>query len=170
MRSISYATALSALLLLAACATSPDPAKGGFISGVSGLVSGGYEQRVATQSVELERMRAQQIEAERQTNQTNLALADRQQSLANLRNDVASLDRSLRNAQAKAAQQRTANVALSERDRKLMSDLEKAKARLASLQKQLQSSTAADDLEATKREYLSLQAAIAALNEQLKGG
>jgi predicted nucleic acid-binding Zn-ribbon protein len=115
-------------------------------------------------------MRAQQIEAERQANQTNLALADRQQSLANLRNDVASLDRSLRNAQAKAAQQRTANVAFSERDRKLMSDLEKAKSRLASLQQQLRSSTAADDIEATKREYLSLQAAIAALNEQLKGG
>jgi chromosome segregation ATPase len=170
MRSMSHAAALSALLLLGACATSPDPAKGGFISGVSGLMSGGYEQRVATQSVELERMRAQQIEAERQANQTNLALADRQQSLANLRNDVASLDRSLRNAQAKAAQQRTANVALSERDRKLMSDLEKAKSRLAILQRQLQSSTAADDLEATKREYLSLQAAIAALNEQLKGG
>jgi hypothetical protein len=50
-----------------------------------------------------------------------------------------------------------------------MSDLERAKTRLASLQQQLRSSTATDDLEATKREYLSLQAAIAALNEQLKG-
>src|SRR5712671_1787721 len=128
MRSMSYATALSALLLLAACATSPDPAKGGFISGVSGLMSGGYEQRVATQSVELERMRAQQIEAERQTNQTNVALADRQQSLASLRSDVANLDVSLRNAQARVARQRAQNAALSDRDRKLMSDLEKAKA------------------------------------------
>jgi hypothetical protein len=49
-----------------------------------------------------------------------------------------------------------------------MSDLERAKTRLASLQEQLRSSTATD-LEAAKREYLSLQAAIAALNEQLKG-
>ena len=55
------------------------------------------------------------------------------------------------------------------RDRKLMTDLERANPRLASQQQQLRSSTAADDQEATKREYLSLQAANAAPNEQLKG-
>ena len=50
-----------------------------------------------------------------------------------------------------------------------MTDLEWAKTRLASPQQQLRSSTAADDQEATKREYLSLQAANVAPNEQLKG-
>ena len=145
----------------------PDPAKGGFISGVSGLV-GGYEQRVATQSMDLERMRAQQAAAESQANQAKATLAEREQSLVRLRNDVAMLDLSLKNAQAKVVQQRTPNVALSDRDRKLMSDLQSAKARLASLQQKLRSSTAADDFEATKQEYLRLQAAIAALAEQLK--
>jgi chromosome segregation ATPase len=169
MPSISRVATLLALLLLAACATSPDPAQGGFISGVAGLASGGYEQRVTTQSQELERMRAQQVEAERQAGQAKVALAERQQSLTRLRSDVAGLDLSLKNVQARAAQQRAQNAALSDRDRKLMSDLDRAKTRLGSLQQQLRSSTAADDLEATKQEYLSLQAAIAALNEQLKG-
>ena len=50
-----------------------------------------------------------------------------------------------------------------------MTDLERAKPRLASPQQQLRSSAAPDDQEATKREYLSLQAANAAANEQLKG-
>jgi hypothetical protein len=148
---------------------SPDPAKGGFISAVTGLMSGGYEQRVATQSQELAQKRAQQIEADRQASQARAVLAEREQSLVSLRSDVTKLDLSLTDIQAKVARQRTINVALSDRDRKLTSDLESAKARLASLQQKLRSSTAADDYETTKKEYLSLQAAIGALNEQLKG-
>ena len=169
MRSMSNIATLSMLLLLAACAVSPDPAKGGFISGVSGLMSGGYEQRVATQSQELAQMRAQQIEADRQASQARALLAEREQSLVSLRSDVTKLDLSLKDIQARVARQSTINVALSDRDRKLTSELESAKARLASLQQKLRSSTATDDFEATKKEYLSLQASISALNEQLKG-
>ena len=155
------------LLFLAGCATSPDPAQGGFISGVNGLLSGGYDQRVAAQSYELDRMRAQQDAAQRQAGQARATLAQREQSLANLRNDVARLDRSLRDAQAKAARQRAQNVSLSDRDRQLMGDLDRAKARLASLQEQLRSSTAADDYEAARKEYQSLQTIFVVLNEQL---
>jgi chromosome segregation ATPase len=169
MRLLQSAAALSTLLLLAACATSPDPTQGGFISGVNGLMSGGYNQRVAAQSVELDRMRAQQAAAEANAAQANATLTERQRALANLRSDVARLDRSLRDVQARAAQQRAQNVALSDRDRKLMSDLEGAKARMATLQEQLRSRTAGDDNDAVQQEYLSLQKAIGALNEQLKG-
>ena len=51
------AAALSALFRPAAYATSPDPAKGGFTSGVRGQASGGYEQRITTQSMKSEHMR-----------------------------------------------------------------------------------------------------------------
>ena len=50
-----------------------------------------------------------------------------------------------------------------------MTDLGRAKPRLASPQHQQRSSTAADDQKATKRGYLTLQSANAAPNEQLKG-
>jgi chromosome segregation ATPase len=169
MRLLQSAAAVPALLLLAACATSPDPTQGGFISGVNDLMSGGYNQRVATQSMELDRMRAQQAAAEANAYQANAALAERQRSLANLRSDVARLDRSLKDVQARAAQQRAQNVALSDRDRQLMRDLDTAKARMASLQEQLRSRPAGDDYDAVQQEYLSLQKAIAALNEQLRG-
>lgn len=39
-------TICATLLLVAGCSTSDDPAAGGFISGVSGLASGGYQGRV----------------------------------------------------------------------------------------------------------------------------
>lgn len=169
MRSTSSATTVLALLLLAGCATSSDPAKGGFISGVSGLLSGGYNQRLSDQSTDLRLMRGQQAAAEANANQTKAALVERERMVAALRNDVAKLDRSLKDAQARAAQQRAQNATLSDRDRQLMSDLEAARARLEVLKKQIPSSATADDYEAAKKEYFSLQAAIVALNEQLKG-
>ena len=92
MRSMPSSKALSTLLFLAGCATSADPTQGGFISGVNGLMSGGYDQRVAAQSYELDRMRAQQDAAERQASQARVTLSNRQQSLSNLRNDVARLE------------------------------------------------------------------------------
>jgi chromosome segregation ATPase len=169
MRSTSPATIFAALLLLAGCATSPDPAQGGFISGVNGLLSGGYKQRVAEQSTDLEQMRMQQAAAEAQSNQARAALSERERQVAKLRGDVSRLDRSLKDAQAKAARQRIQNVALSDRDRQLMSDLESDKARLAILQRQLSSNMAADDYDAARQEYLNLEASIEALIEQLKG-
>jgi Trypsin-like peptidase domain len=72
-------------------------------------------------------------------------------------------------AQRYEARARCKRAALSEGDRKLMSDPERAKTRLANLQLGLRSSTAVDYLEAAKQEYLGLRAAIAALNQQVKG-
>ena len=168
MCSVGSAIPCLALLLLAACATSPDPAQGGFISGVQGLVSGGYEQRIAAQSNELNLMRAQQAAAEANANQAQAALAERQESLASLRADVARLDRSLKNAQAKAAQQRAQNAALSDKDHQLMNDLQTAGARLASLQEQLRSGGATGNYDAARQEYLNLQMTIATLTQQLE--
>jgi hypothetical protein len=168
MRSMRSAIAVLMLLVLAGCATSPDPSKGGFISGVSGLMSGSYDQRVAEQSMELDRMRAQQVAAENQANLYRAALVGREQKLASLRSDVAGLDRSLKGLQAKAAQQRAGNVAFSDKDRQLMDDLAGANARLATLQEKLRSNTAADDYEATRQEYLGLRTAIVTLSKQLE--
>lgn len=170
MRSTSFAAAGSLLLLLAGCATSPDPAQGGFISGVNGLLSGGYNQRVNQQSYELQQMRAQQQAAEASAYQAKNTLANREERVAMLRTDVARLDRSLKGAQQKASQLRQANAALSDHDRQLLSDLDAAKARLAALQQQLPANASNDEYNAAREEYQSLQAAIAALNEQLSGG
>lgn len=53
-------------LLLAACATSDNPADGGFLSGVSGLSSGTYDARIAerTAAVETEQARQAALTAE----------------------------------------------------------------------------------------------------------
>jgi chromosome segregation ATPase len=157
------------LLLLAGCATSPDPAKGGFISGVSGLLSGGYERRIAEQSSELDQMHAQQAAAEAEAGQANAKLAERQQSVAAMRASVANLGRSVHVMQVRLAQQRATNSALSARDAELTRELQDAQARLAKLRVQLAHSTTPADYNATQQEYQSLQAAIAAVQEQLDG-
>jgi chromosome segregation ATPase len=160
---------ISGLLLLAGCATSPDPAKGGFISGLNGLVSGGYDRRVAVQSGELDQMRAQQAAAEAESQQANATLAQRQQSVASMRVSVVNMDRSVRSIQAKLAQQRAGNSTLSSNDVQLTHELEDAERRLATLRSQVANGATPSDYEATQREYQSLQAAIAALHEQLDG-
>lgn len=38
--------ALSLLLVLGGCTTSPDPHQGGFVSGVAGVLGGGYQRRI----------------------------------------------------------------------------------------------------------------------------
>jgi chromosome segregation ATPase len=157
------------MLLLAGCATSPDPAQGGFVSGVNGLMSGGYNQRVATQSVELDRMRAQQAAAQASASQAQATVAARERSLDTLRSDVARLDRSLRDAQMKAARINAQNVSLSGRDRQLMTDLERSKARLTTLQEQLRSNPTPQEYDAVQKEYLDLRTTVTALNEELKG-
>jgi len=170
MRSVYSAPTLALLLLLAGCATPSDPNQGGFIGGVNGLLSGGYERRVASQQQELDAMRAQQIAAQNSAGQYRTALQERQQVLVAMRANVARLNRSVRDMQAKVARQRMQNGAASEKDRQLAQDLENANVRLTKLQGQLQSDTPADDYEATRREYASLQTTIAALSEQLKEG
>ena len=168
MRSVRSALTCSLLLLLAGCATSPDPTQGGFISGVNGLLSGGYDQRVASQQQELDSMRAQQAAAQMSANQYKAALQEHQQALVAMRANVARLNQSVRDMQAKVARQRMQNGVVSDKDRELAQDLESAQVRLAKLQGQLQSGTSSDDYESARREYASLQTAIAALSEQLK--
>jgi chromosome segregation ATPase len=167
MRLIPFTAVSAMLLLLAGCATSPDPAQGGFISGVNGLMSGGYDQRVAAQSMELDRMRAQQAAAQATANQAQVTLAARERSLDTLRGDVARLERSLRDAQAKAARQRAQNASLSDRDRQLMTDLDRSKARLAGLQEQLRANPTPQEYDAVQKEYLDLRTTVTALNQEL---
>jgi len=169
MRLPSVAIIVATLLPLAACATSPDPAHGGFFSGVHGLISGGYSQRVADQADELQQMRMQQAAAEAQSSQTTAALAARERQLANLRNDVARLDLSVKEAQAKIDQQQMHTVALSDKNRRLMNDLEAAEGRVTSLQQQLSPNISSDEYEAARRKYLDLQAAIETLTDQIQG-
>jgi predicted nucleic acid-binding Zn-ribbon protein len=169
MDSRSPTIIISGLLLLAGCATSPDPAKGGFISGLNGLVSGGYNRRIAEQSSELDQMRAQQAAAEAESTRANAALGQRQQSVAAMRVSIGKLDGSVKSMQAKLAQQRASTKELSAHDAQLTQELEDAERRVAKLRSQVGGGGMPPDYDATQREYQSLQTAIAALHEQLDG-
>lgn len=169
MRPIPSAAAVSALLLLAACATSPNPAEGGFFSGVKGLVSGDYDRRVNEQSDELKQMQAQEAAAEAAASEANAALAERERSLEALRKEVAELDSSVKRARAEAAKRDSNNAALSAKNRQLMSDLETTQKRLTTLQDQLRSNTSAADYDAASKQYQDLKATLDALTDQLSG-
>lgn len=169
MRPVRAAIAAGALLMLAACATSPDPKEGGFFSGVSGLISGGYEQRIADQSAELQNMQQQQAKAEAEAREADAALQEREQALVTLRKDIAALDRTLKDAKSKAARLTASNATLSTGNRQLMGDLDNASKRLAGLKEQLQPGATGADYEAERKKFLDLQTTIEALTEQLNG-
>jgi chromosome segregation ATPase len=168
MRGIISANFLTALVLLAGCAASPDPAKGGFFDGVYNLTTGGYERRIDEQTSDLQSVRERRNAAEAEAAETKAALAERERLIAKLREDVAELDRTLKHVEAKAAQKRKNSAVLTQQERELMRDLDSSKARLTSLEKQLAASKAAQaDYYAVKEEYESLEAAIAVLTQQL---
>lgn len=103
-RGVPVGMALAALLL-AGCEANPDPARGGFASGVAGLSSGSYQARLDQKEAELTA-----AEAERAALEEEAAIAEREQTrvssqvdeaekrLAKLRRDVAKLEKQIANA------------------------------------------------------------------------
>lgn len=73
--------------MLAACNTSQDPARGGFVSGISGLASGSYEERRLQKETELKReqARAQQLREEQAATETEREAAAREREAAERR-------------------------------------------------------------------------------------
>ncbi len=98
-----------AALLLAGCESNPDPAQGGFISGISGLGSGSYQDRLDQKEAELAA-----AEAERTALEEEAAIAESERSrlssqvdeaerrLTTLGHDIAKLDKQI----AEASRQR----------------------------------------------------------------
>ncbi|WP_114393941.1 hypothetical protein [Oleisolibacter albus] len=92
---------LAASLLLSACQTDADPSKGGFLSGVQGITSGGYEQRLQDKQQSLENAQDQQVQRQREVER----LTAQQQAVARQRTQaeqkLAALNSDLDKAQAK---------------------------------------------------------------------
>jgi len=169
-RHVAGAWALSGALLLQGCATSPDPAEGGFISGVSGLSSGAYKQRVQDRSAELERLRREQSEAEASAAAATATLSRRRAEVQTLKTEIARLDQAIAADQARAASRRAGNAEIAARNRMLQDDLGKARSQLGTLQARLGSGISDAEYAAVQRQYLSLQSAIEAMQKQLYGG
>lgn len=92
---------LAASLLLSACQTDADPSKGGFLSGVQGITSGGYEQRLQDKQQSLENAQDQQVQRQREVDR----LTAQQQAVARQRTQaeqkLAALNGDLDKVQAK---------------------------------------------------------------------
>jgi chromosome segregation ATPase len=94
--------AASALLVLAGCAREEDPAKAGFFSGIGNLATGTYDRRLEQRQQELseaerlkQQMAARAAESDRQREQSEAALRNRQARLARLDGDIDRLQRRL---------------------------------------------------------------------------
>lgn len=90
---------LPAVLTLAGCETSSDPAAGGFINGIVGVTSGGYEARIAEGEAGVadaqarnDALRAEQSSLAAQIGATERSLASARFTLLNQRDAVADLD------------------------------------------------------------------------------
>jgi len=96
---------ITALALVAGCSTSDDPAAGGFFNGVSGLASGGYQDRVDERQadVDAEQARAaslagQQSSVAAQTASVGAQIDALRDELTRLRIQIANQQAELRSA------------------------------------------------------------------------
>ena len=102
---ICTAGLLFALFSLCSCATTSDPSQGGFFSGVQGLSSGTYQNRVNQKQSNLDdlkqngsELRAQQENLSQQSAALNAEERSYRRKLSHMRHDLARLQARLRNA------------------------------------------------------------------------
>jgi chromosome segregation ATPase len=93
------------------CATTDDPRQGGFVSGVVGLTSGGYEQRISDRehSYRTEVDEQQRLMAEAEALRRERARVQSELNQANRR--LASLDRKVRQTRAQIAREQGPSAA-----------------------------------------------------------
>jgi chromosome segregation ATPase len=134
------------LPLLAACES--DPAKGGFLSGVYNLSTGGYQQRVSERERSLEQVRLEQaaLAGERAKVEREHAEIVRELNLAEVR--VQALDRRIA---ALNQQIRSERAAYADEQR----DLREAEARLAAMRSSIRRLDATNDPTAITREGIA---------------
>jgi chromosome segregation ATPase len=97
-------------------------------------------------------------------------LAQRQGEVQALKAEIARLDRTLAQDQARVAQRSTGNAELAAHDRQLQGKLAAARSDLGKLQDRLSAGVSPSEYVAVRHRYQSLQAAIAALQKELYGG
>ncbi len=97
-RYLTPVAALAALPLIAGCATSTDPAEGGFFNGVAGIASGAYERQIAEQEQQVadararnDRLAAQQSALQAQIKAAEAELARLKFKLLQQRNAISGL-------------------------------------------------------------------------------
>ena len=141
-------------LFLAGCATTDDPHQGGFVSGIVGLASGGYEKRITEreQRYQDELGEQQRLEAEAESVQQERMRVQADLNQANQR--LASLERKLSVVRAEVSRERTATAA----EQKLR-ELNKTETKMAQVQHKLDDARvkgkAAEDLAAQSIEIKS---------------
>ena len=115
---------LTGTVVLAGCAGSGDPHEGGFITGVSNLVSGGYQQRIDQRQAEVASLGAeqQQLQARADSIRQEQAQVDRQ--LASARARLTQLDRRIAALRARVSGDDAAK--LNEAERRLSQARSKA--------------------------------------------
>ena len=98
-------------LCLSGCATTDDPRQGGFVSGVVGLTSGGYERRISERerSYRMEVDEQQRLIAEAEALRRERARVESELNQANRR--LASLDRKVRQTRAQIAREQGSSAA-----------------------------------------------------------
>ncbi len=111
-RALPHLPVVAASLLLAACQTTNDPSKGGFLSGVSALSSGAYEQRQAEKKLQLEDSQDEKTRREQEVRRLSAQQADVSQRRAAAEQQLAALNVNLGKLRDRLAQSKRNNAAL----------------------------------------------------------
>lgn len=87
-----FAVVLAPILFAAACASNEDPAEGGFISGVTGAATGGYQGRVDERQKKADALAEQDAELQQQKSEAALEIEQNEAEIAGLEAELSLLD------------------------------------------------------------------------------
>lgn len=106
---------LAATLFLAACAGTGDPHDGGFITGVSNLVSGGYQDRIDQRQAQVSSLDAEQAQLQARASSIRQEQAQVDRDLAAARSRLSQLDRRIAALRSRASAADAARLSDAER-------------------------------------------------------
>lgn len=145
--------AMAACLFLGGCATTQDPGQGGFIAGVAGIASGGYDARIEEREAEVDEGAERQAALATETEATSEASAAAAAELAVLEDEHATLKRRIVRLRSQLAAK---NIELDEATRKRVT---------ASIAAAPQGETAADKAAALRKAIADARALAETLAE-----
>lgn len=94
-RSARAALTIAPVLLVSACATNENPAEGGFISGVAGATSGGYQERVDERQENVDELAKRDAELREKKSEAALEIEKNEAEISGLEAELGLLDQQI---------------------------------------------------------------------------
>ncbi len=155
------------VVLLSACAVTDDPSQGGLISGVYGVTSGAYDQRLETRQHNLDALRQAQQGSTLEQSELQIEKSALHVQVAQLRDYSQVLTEELEKLNTHISNQQVATQKAQQRQQSLLKKVSQLQTQAQSLLKATAQSNDQDEMKKLQQEERRLQKEVKALQEDL---